>query len=136
MSKKQGAKCKYLLDASSLYPILLSGKAVNLDQCAVSTLTEYELGNVLWKEAKTKRIDFTAAAQTFSDALSEMKKISINGIGEVLQIAVEKSLTFYDASYVFIAEKENLKLVTEDTELLRKCKLAMGTKEFTDSQFF
>ncbi len=100
----------------------------------MSSLTEYELGNVLWKEAKTKRIDFNAAARTFSDALSELKKIGIDGIGEVLKIAVERNLTFYDASYVFIAEKEDLKLVTEDAELLKKCKSALRTKDVEDIQ--
>ena len=117
-----------------MYPILLSGKAVNLDYCAVSSLTEYELGNVLWKEAKTKDIDFNAAAQIFSEALSEMKKISINGAGEALKIAVERNLTFYDASYVCIAEKEGLKLVTEDAEILSKCRLAVKTEDANDIQ--
>ncbi len=117
-----------------MYPILLSGKAVNLDKCAVSSLTEYELGNVLWKEAKNKRIDYDAAAQNFSEALSELTKMSINGIGDVLKIAIERNLTFYDASYVYIAEKEGLKLVTEDTELLLKCKLALKTQDVEDIQ--
>ena len=112
-----------------MYPLLLSGEVLNLEQYAVSTLTEYELGNVLWKEAKKKKINLKDAAQIFSDALLGVKKISIAGIGDVLVIAVERSLTFYDASYAYIAEKEGLMLVTEDTELLKKCKCAIKTTD-------
>jgi DNA phosphorothioation-dependent restriction protein DptG len=133
MSKRQGTKCKYLVDASALYPLLLSGKAFNLEQFAVSSLTEYELGNALWKEAKKKRIKFKDAAQTFSETLSELKKISIDGINNTLALAIERNLTFYDASYAHVAEKEGLLLVTEDTELLKKCKCAIKTKDIEDT---
>ncbi len=125
-------KCKYLMDASSLYPLLLSEKTFCTEQCAVSSLTEYEVGNTLWKEAKVNKIDYRSAAQTFSDALSELKKISINGIDDILKIALERNLTFYDASYAYIAEKEGLLLVTEDMELLKKCKCAIRTIEIED----
>ncbi len=112
-----------------MYPLLLSEKAFIAEQCAVSSLTEYEIGNTLWKESKGKRIDYTSAAHTFSEALSELKKIGINGMDDVLKIAMERNLTFYDASYACIAEKEGLLLVTEDMELLKKCKCAIRTKE-------
>jgi predicted nucleic acid-binding protein len=129
MSKRQGKKYKYLLDASSLYPLLLSGEAFDLEQCAVSTLTEYELGNVLWKETKRKRIDFKLAAQTFSDALSELRKISIGSMDDILAMALERNLTFYDAAYAYLAEREDIKLVTEDVDLIKKCKCAIHLKE-------
>ncbi len=112
-----------------MYPLLLSGEAFDLEQCAVSTLTEYELGNVLWKETRRKRIDFKLAAQTFSDALSELKKIGNGGIGDILVVALERNLTFYDASYAYLAEKENMELVTEDVDLIKKCRCAIHLKE-------
>jgi predicted nucleic acid-binding protein len=49
-----------------------------------------------------------------------------------LVVAVERDLTFYDASYAYIAEKEGLTLVTEDTELLKKCKCAIKTQDMDD----
>jgi len=52
--KPQGTKCKYLIDTSALYPLLISGVAFNVEECAVSSLTEYEVGNVLCKENKQK----------------------------------------------------------------------------------
>lgn len=87
---------------------------------------------MLWKEAKNKEINVKAAVQTFSEVLLEVKKLSINSIGDVLTIAIERNLTFYDASYVSIAEKEGLTLVTEDTELLKKCKCAKKVRDIED----
>ena len=103
-----------------------------MEQCAITSLTEYELGNALWKEAKRKKIDFKLAAQTFSDVLSELTKISVSSIGDILIIALERNLAFYDASYAHIAEREGLKLVTEDMELIKKCKCAIRTEEVAD----
>jgi len=44
--------------------------------------------------------------------------ITIDNMVEIQRIAVEKGLTFYDASYLHTAEKRNLKLVSEDKDLL------------------
>ena len=125
-SKRQDVKCKYLIDTSALYPILLSGTAFNADECAVSTLTEYEIGNVLWKENQRKKLKSPQrVASIFSEALQPLRKIEPDSIADVLTIAIEQSLSFYDASYAYIAEKYGLKLVTQDADLLRKCKAAI-----------
>lgn len=52
--------------------------------------------------------------------------ITIDNMVEVQKIATEKGLTFYDASYLYAAEKNNLKLVTEDRELLNSSKNAVN----------
>jgi predicted nucleic acid-binding protein len=129
-SKPQGTKCKYLIDTSALYPLLISGVAFNAEECAVSTLTEYEVGNVLWKENQQKKLkDPTRIASIFSEALSPLRKLEIDSLADVLAVAIERHLTFYDASYAYLAEKENLRLVTQDTDLLKKCKVAISIKE-------
>jgi predicted nucleic acid-binding protein len=52
--------------------------------------------------------------------LKELKRLSIdNEITEILQIAIENNLTFYDASYIYLARKYRLKIVTQDQDLLR-----------------
>jgi len=123
-------KCKYLIDTSALYPILVSGVAFNTEECAVSSLTEYEVGNVLWKENQQKKLkDPRRIAAIFSEAISPLKKIEIDSLANVLALAIERHLTFYDASYAYIAEKENMKLVTQDTDLLKKCKVAISINE-------
>jgi predicted nucleic acid-binding protein len=69
------------------------------------------------------------AATTFSKAMQTLTKLEFDSIANVLVVAIERNLTFYDASYAYIAEKENLRLVTQDTDLLKKCKVAIPIKE-------
>jgi predicted nucleic acid-binding protein len=130
MSERQGTKCRYLIDTSALYPILLSGVPLNSEECAISSLTEYEIGNVLWRESNHRRMkNLQLAATTFSKAMQTLTKLEFDSIINVLVVAIERNLTFYDASYAYIAEKGNLRLVTQDTDLLKKCKVAIPIKE-------
>jgi predicted nucleic acid-binding protein len=130
MSKRQDKKCKYLIDTSALYPILISGIPFNAEECAVSSLTEYEIGNVLWRENQQKKLkDPARIAAIFSEALAPLRKFDVDSLANVLEVAIGRHLTFYDASYVYLAEKENLKLVTADTDLLKKCKTAITINE-------
>ncbi len=130
MSGQQETKCKYLLDTSALYPMLLSATPINAEECAVSSLTEYEIGNVLWRETKHGRMkNPQLAATAFSRALQTLTKLEPDLIGNVLAIAIERNLTFYDASYAYLAEKEGLTLVTQDTDLLKKCKGAISREQ-------
>ena len=130
MSKRQDTKCKYLIDTSALYPILISGKLFNAEECAVSSLTEYEIGNVLWRENQQKKLKNPARIATiFSEALAPLRKLEVDSLANVLEIAIERHLTYYDASYAYLAEKLNLKIVTGDNDLLKKCKAAITIEE-------
>ena len=125
-SERQGMRCKYLIDTSALYPILISGVPFNVDECAVSSLTEYEIGNVLWRENLQKKLkNPRRIAMIFSEAIRPLRKMEIDSIADVLAIAMERNLPFYDASYAYIAEKQNIRLVTQDTDLLKECKVAI-----------
>jgi predicted nucleic acid-binding protein len=96
----------------------------------VSSLTEYEIGDVLWRENQQKKLKNPRRIATiFSEAIRPLRKMEIDSIADVLAVAIERHLTFYDASYAYIAEKENLRLVTEDTDLLMKCEVAISVKE-------
>jgi predicted nucleic acid-binding protein len=130
MSGRQGTRCRYLIDTSALYPILVSGVAFNAEECAVSSLTEYEIGNVLWRENQQKKLkDPRRIATIFSEVLRPLRKMEIDSLANVLAVAIERHLAFYDASYAYMAEKENMRLVTQDTDLLKKCKVAISIKE-------
>jgi predicted nucleic acid-binding protein len=130
MSELQGTKCKYLIDTSAFYPILLSGVPLNAEECAISSLTEYEIGNVLWRESKQGRMkNPQLAARTFSKAMQTLTKLQFDSIANVLAVAIERNLTFYDASYAYLAEKEGLTLVTQDAHLLKKCKCAIAIEK-------
>jgi predicted nucleic acid-binding protein len=102
----------------------------NPEECAVSSLTEYEIGNTLWKQNKKKELDDPERiAAIFEESLAELSKIHVDSIVDVLTVAMKRNLSFYDASYAYLAEKEGLELVTEDIYLIEKCKCAIHIKE-------
>ncbi len=127
-----GVRC--LLDASAVYPLLIELREKVLeyiDLFTVLDLTIYEIGNAIWKSYRRGKLtNIDAITKLFEEVLGSVKKLGIgNEIREVLQIAVENNLTFYDASYLYIARKYGLKLVTEDQELLSFPE-AMSVKDF------
>jgi predicted nucleic acid-binding protein len=90
-------------------------------------LTRYELGNVIWKECVLKSVisdeDARSKARHVIKVLRTMNIEEISSeedFNEVMNLAIELKLTFYDASYLHIARKEGLTLVTEDRELRKK----------------
>ncbi len=130
MSKKQGRKCEFLIDASALYPMLLSQTPYNFEDYAISSLTEFEIGNTLWKENKRRKLDDPKRiAEIFSENIAGSLRIQIDSITNVLAVAIERNLTFYDASYAYLAEKNKMKLVTEDSDLHKKCKSSIHIKD-------
>jgi len=128
-----------ILDASALYPLLrrLGEKAASLlTKLTILDLTRYELGNILWKEYKLGLLkDWENTIVLWSKIMEEMPtyRIETQHLRDIEKIAVERDLTFYDASYVYMAETKNLKLITEDEELLNKCKNSLFLNEFLKS---
>ena len=124
---------KYLIDTSALYPLILTLRdkvLLYIDILFVLDLTRYEVGNVLWKEYRRGRIkSLETAILLFQEVLDSMNRLMIDDIGGVLKIAVDKNITFYDASYIYIAEKMGLKLVSEDDEILEKYSDAINLEE-------
>jgi predicted nucleic acid-binding protein len=130
MSRRQDTKCKYLIDTSALYPLLISGVPLNAEECAVSSLTEYEIGNVLWRQSRQKKLkDPARIAAIFSEALAPLRKFEVDSLANVLEVAIGRHLTFYDAFYAYLAETNNLRLVTADMDLLKKCNIAISISE-------
>jgi predicted nucleic acid-binding protein len=88
----------------------------------VQGLTVYEVLNVLWKETYVLKKITMKEAKSLSDVfiqlLGYLKMLDPRGLeGEVFTIAVETGLTVYDASYLALARREKLTLVTEDVKL-------------------
>jgi predicted nucleic acid-binding protein len=111
-----------LFDASSLvYAIKLKRIGV-LAGNYVQELTIYEVLNALWKEAyilrRMSRKEAESLLDVFVQLLSYLKILDLRGLeSEVFKIAVENGLTAYDASYLTLARREKLTLVTEDVKL-------------------
>ena len=123
---------EYLLDASALYGLVAHYRRwIGYRQkLAILHLTVYEVGNALWKEARAGRLPWREAAGTLSRVLSSLKMLDNPPLENVLEVAVERDLTFYDASYAYVAETLGLSLVTQDRELLRKSPAAIDVDTF------
>jgi predicted nucleic acid-binding protein len=86
-------------------------------------LTIYEAGNAIWKESeflKTLSSEETQKlANSLSLILSNLEKLSVqpSEFTQVLSLAKSERRTFYDSSYIYIAKRDKMTLVTEDQNL-------------------
>ena len=125
---------KRVLDSSAIALILkrLGGESIEVLEESVTTgLAAYELGNILWKEYALRRLigleEAVRRAEQIAKILEVIKLENIKSaeeFKEVIKLAAQLDLTFYDASYLYLAKKTGMPLVTEDKELLEKAKNA------------
>jgi len=116
-----------LFDSSAILNTVrnMGGNAISiLKSNYILTLTIYEIGNAIWKEAKLqKRIGLNEALiliSNISRILSKMRIIVIDNPAKVLRVAYLMRITYYDASYITATAENNLILVTDDRKLLNK----------------
>lgn len=132
----------YLLDASALVELVLrgvlftqlSGKALHM-----LDLTIYECFNALWKLIRRGVLtadEGLALARGVTDIISALSVNSVDPFEalNVLETVLREGLTVYDASYLYIAEKLGLILVTEDMELIDKAR-KLGIKAISVDEF-
>ncbi len=119
-----------LFDASSLLNVIKNkaSKALYIinKQCALD-LTIYEVSNTIWRIAYLEKKITSEQACILLDSilllLERMKTLDISGLQRhVKEIAIKEGLTVYDASYLVVAERKNLVLVTDDKQLERAAK--------------
>lgn len=96
------------------------------NECYALTLTRYEVGNALWKEAHLmKKINVEEAVKAFNfiDLLFNLMRIvdvsSYEHRGDILLMSIKVGLTFYDASYLFTAKNLGAILITDDDDIIR-----------------
>jgi len=111
-----------LFDSSSLVYALKLKRIGVLAENYIQELTIYEVLNALWKETyvlrKMSRKEAESLSDVFIQLLSYLKVLDLRGLeSEVFKISVETGLTVYDASYLALAHREKLTLVTEDVKL-------------------
>jgi len=111
-----------ILDASSLYLLLKSGDLESLRNAETLDLAFYEIGNSMLKELRRELI----TPQSFARALNVLGLIGetmvVRKFGEldarrVTDLAQSVGLTFYDASYLTLADMSKETLATNDREL-------------------
>ncbi|MEM2420061.1 MAG: type II toxin-antitoxin system VapC family toxin [Candidatus Bathyarchaeia archaeon] len=116
---------KYLFDSSAIFKAIKENLVdVLVGNCTLE-LARYELGNVLWKnfalEGKAKETEIKSLVGIVKRVLGVMEVLQIDcSEQEILEIANKTKITFYDASYVYLAKSKNLILITEDEQLLKK----------------
>ena len=116
-----------LFDASSLIYAIKLKMVETLYGNYVQYLTVYEAINALWKEViLTKTIHVEEAmklCEILSKILNTMKMLSPSPYErEILDVSIKHKISAYDASYIVLAKKNNLALVTEDRTLKKEAK--------------
>ena len=89
-------------------------------------LLDYELSNVLRTAFKAGRIDEKGIDMAFAalDILPrKLVDLSTLQKRETLDLALRRDLSFYDASYLFLALLENAQLATQDKKLIQAAKI-------------
>ena len=125
---------KLLFDASALLNIIRLRKqdAYRLLKGNFTlSLTKYEVGNALWKEALLlKRVNINEALETISlidRVLKTMETVNPSNPSLTLNLAYKLQTTYYDASYIAASAEKNAKLITDDTKLTRKVEKYINT---------
>ena len=114
-----------LFDASSLVDVLIGADGVSVGIDAVFDqhildLTIYESSNALWKIAFVRDELTTTELETAISILGRLDRdVSVEKatgatLLSVMQTARRTGCTFYDASYITVADSHDLTLVTED----------------------
>jgi len=122
----------HILDSSAIAVILrrLGKKAVEaIGEKTTLDLARYELGNIVWKECILKSLITPDEAMSRAEEIAKIlaiMRVELVETGEdfmeVMRLSTELKITFYDASYLYMAKKNNLTLITEDVELKGKAK--------------
>jgi len=95
------------------------------DKILIPTLLFYELGNVCKKRSLPVH-DVSKVMELFQRLPFEKEDIGFTSFRKIYQNASEYNLSFYDASYVTLMQKNNCELVTADKALYNKLKTAFS----------
>ena len=119
---------KLVVDASVaakwLLAEALSVKAVGLvqleNELIVPELFWAEIGNILWKKARTGELPDTEALRRFDDLASMGLRTVSNAViaRAAVGVAVAAGRTVYDSVYVALAMHEGCRFVTADERLV------------------
>lgn len=82
-----------------------------------SELLKYEVGNSLKSAFRQKRIGKKLSGRLYDDFLKMNIKYTDLDFKEVLNLSINKNLSFYDASYLYLAKANKCKLLTLDKGL-------------------
>jgi predicted nucleic acid-binding protein len=123
-----------LFDASALMNIVRLLGAEALDHVKGGyelSLTPYEVGNAIWKEALLmKRVSLEEAlalVEQLSRIHEYLEIVEPHESVKTFMIAYKLGITYYDASYIATASKLDTPLITDDKKLVNSVKSNMNT---------
>ena len=113
----------YLYDASAILNLVKRGELRVFLGGHTLDLAIYEVANAVWKECcllgKIKIERAYKVIELVSRIFDVLNLHSVKGFEkEVMDIAVKEGVTFYDASYMYMAMRNKLTLVTDDRKLM------------------
>lgn len=113
-----------LPDEQSAY-VIKTFKEYKEDQTTLIApiILPFEIANGLKYAMKTKRINQKMALELMKIFLSLKIDLLNSDIYEILETALEKELSIYDASYIALSSQENLPLLTLDRKLKKAASL-------------
>ncbi len=108
----------YLLDEDNTTIDSIFEKQVKGEIYFISTsLLKYEVGNTLRTKLMRKKIKKEEAQRLYRSFLAINIKEELLDFHDVLDLALEKNLSFYDASYSYLAKSKKIDLLTLDHSL-------------------
>ena len=89
-------------------------------QIIVPLLVKYEIGNALLKGKKLPTLEAQDALDAFSQLPLSYADIDSKGMSDTYEIANELIITFYDAAFLYLAQKHKATLVTDNPKHQKK----------------
>ena len=116
---------KYLFDASAIFRAIKENKIDLLTGNYTLEIARYELGNIVWKDyflqAKISKEEAEMVMKAIKHTLTIMEVLQIaSNEEEIFETSAQFKITFYDASYAYLAKAKELQLITEDLRLIKK----------------
>lgn len=108
---------KYVLDTSAFINLILKYKdrAIGVFKVSITAdLIYYELGNFL------RRVGRADLLEEFKNVLKLVEVKSVGLDGEVLKLALDERISYYDAVYLHLSRKYGAPLVSDDSDLVAK----------------
>ena len=136
---------RYLLDASALLP-LVTKQGKNLlaraskEWFAVTDLAIYEGCNGVWKMTNLLHSISVEDGMETVGVIGELVErgilhllsVSELELAATLELAIQRRLTYYDASYVMVAKNRGAVLVTQDRALAESAQDQVGVLSVED----
>ena len=128
---------KYLFDSSAIFRAIKENKIELLTGNCTLELARYELGNIVWKDyilqGKVSEQEAKMMIKAIKHTLTLMDVMGIAGSEEeILETARQLKITFYDASFAYVAKAKELQLIAEDSRLIKKISATINVSTMDD----